>query len=858
MRNHFWQGETITHDKLLTKLETIEASIETVLVEDFDLDLFIETCDSFSKDLKSDSAISTRLSGALMANDGLDLKTSKEILNSIADFISKKQIKFKISNELGSLTPFTSKRINTETTVFEKWEPLGLVVQVLSGNDYALPVLSAFEGLMTGNMNVLKLSHQSSSFTLDFFTEFSRHSQTGRWKNRISLVNISSKEKPILEKLYAHADGVVVWGGEESINEIKKSVPSSARFIDWGHKISFSYFTKSLWQQPGAVEKLAHDISVFNQQACSSPQCVYLEDADFKDLKKFSELLGQAMSSVVSKYPNSEPSEMETAEITKVGLITKTEKSLSTDFTDVVEDKNGQWRIWIDSRTSLRASPLYKTIWVKPIQRSAVLKTLRPMKQYLQTVGLSCEISDLFQLTRLFYSCGVTRIRSNGSMQDSYMGEPHDGYFALNRYVRRVSLESDIATLTSFSTIHDLKENKIHFAQFPEKLMDKVDFQNIPDQSSSQLYFKSGGSSGVSKISQFTYVDYHTQMRAAANGLMAAGLDPQKDRSMNLFFGGGLYGGFLSFFTILEELKAVQFPMSAYMDYDFVGQIIRKYNVNVLMGMPSYLMQLLEHNKQWIIQDRLIEKIFYGGEAFSSSQIEKLKNEYGIKVIKSASYGSVDMGPLGYQCPHSDNKTYHLHHNIHHLEILNLESTNHVSHNEIGRLVFSTHSREDQSLLRYDVGDLGKWVKEPCPCGRKSPRFELLGRYGDIFRAAGSFLNYNHIASLLSEKLGVASEFQIVLKKTEAKEQMTLLISCETDSSGALAESDFLRSLNVRGMGSLADVTAAFLDLYYDLHELVHYEKVLDVKIDLVPSDSLQRSAASGKLLHIIDQRSLS
>jgi phenylacetate-coenzyme A ligase PaaK-like adenylate-forming protein len=851
MRTHFWQGQTISHEELIEKLESLESGIEAALVENFDVDLFFESCDAFSKQLKSRSEIQSRLIAMLTFQEHITFEIAKEIINSIADFISKKQLKFKISNELGSLNPFTSKRIFADGIIFEKWEPLGLIVQVLSGNDFALPILSAFEGLMTGNVNILKLSHQSSSFTQDFFIEFANFTQTAVWKNRICIVNVSSKEKTVLERLYSQADGVVAWGGEEAINEIRKCVPASARFIDWGHKISFSYLTKKEWQNPDSIKNVVHDIFVFNQQACSSPQCVYLEDATFSDLKSFSAQLGQNMNAVVGNYAANDTSEMESAEITKMGLIIKTEKSLLPEYTEVIEDSDGKWRIWIDSRASLRASPLYKTIWVKPIRRASVVKTFRPMKQYLQTVGLACDLSELSELSRLLYSCGVTRIRSNGGMQDSYVGEPHDGYFALNRYVRRVSLESKIESLASYSTLNDLYENKIQFEQFPNKLMDKIDFQNIPDQASSQLYFKSGGSSGVPKISQFTYVDYHTQMQAAANGLMAAGLDPRRDRTMNLFFGGGLYGGFLSFFTILEELKAVQFPMSAYMDYDFVGQIIKRFNVNVLMGMPSYLMQLLEHNRQWIAQDRKIEKIFYGGEAFSIAQIDKLKNEFGVQVIKSASYGSVDMGPLGYQCPYSDNKTYHLHQNIHLLEILKLDSLHSVDGDELGRLIFSTHSREDQSLLRYDVGDLGKWVKQTCPCGRKSPRFELHGRFGDIFRAAGSFLNYNHIGTLFAEKMGLASEFQIVLAKHGNKELMRVLISSES------SETEFLRSLNVRGLASMDDVTKAFLDNYYDLDELVNYEKVLEFKIQLVPLEKMSRSAASGKLLHVIDNRGL-
>lgn len=835
---HFWQGQIIDHSDLLKKLEVFESFFESVLVDAFDLDLFIESCDSFSKELKSPSSvIRSKLIASLCVGEGLSSAQAEEIVLSIADFISKKQIKFKITNELGSLTPFVSRRVNTDGNVFEKWEPLGILVQVLSGNDYALPVLSAFEGLMSGNVNILKLSHHSSSFPMDFFTEFCQFNQTTRWKDRICIVNISSKEKPLLERLYGNADGVVVWGGEDAVNEIRKSVPPSTRFIDWGHKISFSYLTQHQWEKPESLQKIVHDIFILDQQACSSPQCVYLEDASFEQLQTFSQALGQEMNAVVSEHPATGLSDMEAAEITKIGLILKTEKSLTSNYTDVIEDSHGRWRIWIDSRSSLRASPLYKTIWIKPIKRSNVLKTFRPMKHYLQTVGLECDISELSELSRLFYSCGVTRIRSSGSMQDSYMGEPHDGYMALNRYVRRVSLESKMESLSSFSTLNDLHKNEISFPLMPDKIMDKLDFQNIPMNDSSHLFFKSGGSSGTSKISQFTYLDYHSQMHAAANGLMAAGLDPRKDRSMNLFFGGGLYGGFISFFTILEDLKAVQFPMSAHMDFDFVGHVIKNFKVNTLLGMPSYLIQVLEHNKSWLMNEKSIEKIFYGGEAFSSAQIAQLKNDYGVKVIKSASYGSVDMGPLGYQCLYSDNRTYHLHHDIHHLEILELESTQSAPEGQLGRLVFSTHSREDQSLLRYDVGDLGRWVKGDCPCGRKSPRFELHGRSGDVFRTSGSFLNYNKINALL-EMQGIISELQIILTKNDSKECMTLLlldtVKLPTDTAERLVQS------------------------YADLYEVIHVEKSLEISIEQVSSENFIRTSSSGKLIHIIDRRSFS
>lgn len=107
---------------------------------------------------------------------------------------------------------------------------------------------------------------------------------------------------------------------------------------------------------------------------------------------------------------------------------------------------------------------------------------------------------------------------------------------------------------TSFEdekTLYPVRSNSI---------MEKADFQlqQVKDDYS-DLFFYSGGSSGEPKLSVFTYADYHRQMELAAEGLYAAGLNPSTDRCMNLFYAGSLYGGFVSFFTILEKLECHTF-----------------------------------------------------------------------------------------------------------------------------------------------------------------------------------------------------------------------------------------------------------------------------------------------------------
>jgi phenylacetate-coenzyme A ligase PaaK-like adenylate-forming protein len=844
MNQHYWQGEWIDDAGLIKKTENLQNFILQGHQAQFNIDEFYRACDRMAKKLQFDQELLARLQIELTRAGEISLDDARAAIAEISDFLKESKFRAKVSAEFGMANPFRSERVLYDRPVFESWFPLGFLVQILAGNSPSLAVLSAFEGLVTGNINFIKLSSGASLFTALIFEEFFKDPVANTWKNLLIITHISSNEKIILAKVISEADGVVAWGGEESLAQIRELTPTRARLIEWGHRISFSYISQKALANSSSHKDLptqiAEDLFKYDQQACSSPQCLFVEDASFSQLQKFADQLQTAFEKKSSSLILPKPSEHEAAEITKTVLVTKVEAALHKDFTEVRESSIAPglspWRILIDNRPGLRASPLYRTLWLKPLRRTEILKTLRPLGQYLQTVGLRCEREELTELAQSFFKAGVSRIRPMGAMLESYSGEPHDGVPALTRYMKKVSLEQD-CNIENFATLDDLQARRINFSKWPMAIMTKDDFQNMSvPADSADLFFKSGGSSGEAKLSVFTYRDYHQQMRLAADGLVAAGLEPANDKCMNLFFGGGLYGGFLSFFTILEDLKAVQFPMSAHMDFEFVGKTIVENKVNVLLGMPSYLLQLFSANHDRFSKYKGVQKIFFGGEHFSQSQRQKLIADYGVRTVLSASYGSVDMGPLGYQCSHSSPGVHHLHQHLHHLEILGLDSDQPVSSGQTGRLVFSTNSRQGLQLLRYDLGDIGSWVDGACLCGRLSPRFELKGRSGDIFKASGSFLNFNQFIKTLSDQLNYSMEAQLIITNIKGRDHLNLVVDRLADLDGST-------------------VRKALLQNYPDLQETVEMEKLLDFAVSEVSASEFQRAPGSGKLRRVIDQR---
>ncbi|MFD9261367.1 phenylacetate--CoA ligase family protein [Streptomyces sp. NPDC059538] len=296
-----------------------------------------------------------------------------------------------------------------------------------------------------------------------------------------------------------------------------------------------------------------------------------------------------------------------------------------------------------------------------------------------------------------------------------------------------------------------------------------------------------------------------------------------------------MYGSFISFFSVLERLGGVQLPLSAGPDHAATARAIVDHGADTLFGMPSYLWQLLHAEADVLRAYGGLRKVFYGGEHFTEEQQRALKDTFGIEVVRSITYGSTDLGPLGYQCTESSGGVHHLHADLHTMEILDLAEDRPVGPGETGRLVFTTHARRGQQLGRYVIGDLGREVPGRCPCGRHAPRFELRGRTGDVMRVATYFFNHRRFLELAEERGGHRGELQVRLDSTDARERLTVRVE-----RTATTDPEQLREVFLAGYPELRSAVA---------------ERLLDLVVEAVGSASLDRSANRGKLLAVVDAR---
>ncbi|NYH12084.1 aldehyde dehydrogenase family protein [Pseudomonas moraviensis] len=744
------------------------------------------------------------------------LPLDAEQRQSLIEFCRPDALRRKLERELGE-QPGSLRRIDYRQPRFERWSPLGLVVHITPGNAPLLAFSAVIESLLAGNVNWLRPSSSDQVLTARLLHGLAQCDATGRIAGHVAVIPAGTAQ---IGQLCQRADGVSAWGGESALRAIRQQLAPGCRWIDWGHRISFIYLTPAA-VTPEALDDVVDEVCRLDQQACSSPQWLLVDSDDEDTVRSIGEGLAEAFERRSRHWPALLPSIQEASEITTRTAMARLAQSFGGARGHIWQAPD--WRIIWSHDQTLGPSPLFRSLLLKPLPRAQLIDALLPWRNVLQSAGLMCAEHEMAELAQSLIAAGVTRMTPVQAIHDGYEGEPHDGVYALQRLSRRVSVSLPAQALANRATLDPLRTPPC-VGSLP--IMSKDTFVARPIHPAARLYFRSGGSSGTPALSGYSYRDFDRQMRASADGLFAAGLDPNRDRVMNLFFSGGLYGGFFSFSKMLELLGATHLPMGAPADDDYreIAQLIVDQRVTVLVGMPSTLHRLFLNEQARLREYGGIEKVFLGGE-HPGEQSLALMRDCGVSLIRSAIYGSVDAGPLGHACPATGDGVFHLMSDIQHLEIVEFETDRPVTGSETGRLVFTSIEREGQDVQRYDVGDSGRWIPGACDCGLPTPRFELLQRHGRLMRIGTDFICLAQLAEHLQ------TEFQLTLEHAP----------------------NGLERMCFRSPRQPDDVQQRLLD-YPTLATLIQ-TGLLTVEVEVCGSDRFTRNRHSGKTPLLIDNR---
>ncbi len=356
-------------------------------------------------------------------------------LRNFCEFLDKntlrKNLQIALHGDVGSLDGFVS--LGDPVKLYHA-QPRGLVVQWLAGNVVVLGLFSIFNALLTKNVTLVKASQKGADELVELLQIISRI-KTARLSGRdflsgLAVISASRTETEVHRQLSQAADVRLAWGGTEAIQTISQ-LPRKlyAEDILLGPKYSYAVIDKvALREDKTLAARLAIDVSVFDQYACSSPHTVFIE-GNRAAVKKFAQLLATELARVnrllLPKGSTAAGKAMEILALRAKYLLTgKVYQSLGTEWTVIVTTEPG-----------LADGCFERVIFVKSIRSLFELNSLNSRKT--QTLGAAIGSSDRLDLLDKITLSGIDRVPRLGFM--TYFESPWDGMFIFDRLVRWVT-----------------------------------------------------------------------------------------------------------------------------------------------------------------------------------------------------------------------------------------------------------------------------------------------------------------------------------------------------------------------------------------------------------------------------------
>ncbi len=351
-------------------------------------------------------------------------------VGELAALLRREVWQAKLTAELGP-DPFRLKEFPNTTAHLL---PLGVLFHVAPGNMPGLPVYSVLEGLLTGNVNLLKLPRQDKGLSLAALKLLT--DQAPALSPFLYAFDLPSSDTETMAALAALADGVVTWGGEEAVTALRALAPAGSKLIEWGHRLSFAYLS-GCEDRDRELDQLARHIVETGQRLCSSCQVIFLDTDSWEEGLAFC----RAFLPRLEQAAAARPGPFSGAQATLSGHTALLERIVEGRAEGEYHLPGRGCSVTLRPDHELELSPLEANVLVKLLPRAQLLPTLRRQRGRLQTAGLICTPDRREALTDLLARAGVTRVTRPAGMSASFPGEAHDGEYPLRRYTRVVDVE---------------------------------------------------------------------------------------------------------------------------------------------------------------------------------------------------------------------------------------------------------------------------------------------------------------------------------------------------------------------------------------------------------------------------------
>ncbi|WP_404821597.1 acyl-CoA reductase [Paracidovorax oryzae] len=249
--------------------------------------------------------------------------------------------------------------------------------------------------------------------------------------------------------LYARADTVLAYGGNDALQAIQRRLPVTTRFLPHGHKLGFGMVSAAALDAldaPAVARRAAWDVMRYDQQGCYSPHVFYVQRGGAVSPRAFAGYLAGELAQLHRRFPRRALDVEESAAVAdwRQALEWRGLSAAGGAAADELIGTPGDpWSVaYSDALQPLAPTALQRSVQVVAVDAlDDVPHAIAGHAPLLQTAGIAATPEELRHLAALLGAAGVTRIAAIGAMSVPEAGWHHDGHFNLLDLVRMVEIE---------------------------------------------------------------------------------------------------------------------------------------------------------------------------------------------------------------------------------------------------------------------------------------------------------------------------------------------------------------------------------------------------------------------------------
>lgn len=810
----------------------------------------------------------------------------KEGLAVISDILTYKHLTDRLESDIDNISYLDEFTYNKAFKGMVKAEPFGVVSHVSAGNVFVGAVDTLVQGLITKNVNILKMSSADPVFPLIFAELLKSVDYKGILSESFALVPFKGGDKEVEAIVKSESDVLVVYGGKETVEAYREGTGFHTKIIEYGPKYSLSIISGDCLDENNIKDvaiDMARDFTMWEQSACSSPHAVFIDSEEKAEI--FANELAEALKVWAQKIPHSTIPINEAVEILRTRELARVDQALGEAELIIPSVSCQDWSVILQKKCEFKVSPHHRTAFViiSPDHETATVEAIKDYGKFIQSVSVMMPVGLKLRLSDKLVEIGADRITEMGMMTRRKHGTPHDGTRGTSELLRWVSIGSDKPFENPFDYLDDNKREEIvlcklnsflrYVREHSDFYRDRLPLNEIkslkdisklpvlsPDELKkhlppkgkgiltedlgSSISFGSGGTTGDPKFIHRTNKENHINANLIGKGY-ALSVFGEGDVVANLLFAGNMWASFISHNEAVEYTGAHLLPIAGNISIEDMMSVIRTFKPNGAISIPSVILSIAEYVDANKIEDVKIEKIVTGGEHLFSEAKKYIAKVLGTKKFASTGYLSNDTGCIGFQCEDCEGAVHHIHENYCIMEVVDPETNEPLPEGKAGKILVTNFSRYFMPLIRYDIGDMGRILTRKCSCGRQVKLMELLGRSDDTLIIGGGNIQLNAISNIVGYFPELSFHFRMIAETSDVKDQFIL-------------EVESLKELS-------AEETAALEKRVYDRllcekHEFLAFMKSNSIKppkIRVLPPDTLPRNQRTGKIKQTIDRRNV-